>query len=404
MSESSTFLCISCYFKGVDFLMACKEAGNIVYLVTSSSLRDEPWPHESLDEIFYVDEDEEGQWNNEHLVEGLAFFMQSNKIDRIIALDDFDVERAAMLREQFRIPGMGQTTARYFRDKLAMRIKAREGGMKVPAFTSLFNDDDVTSFIQEEPPPWILKPRSEASATGIRKIQNTDELWQALQELGVERHRYLLETFVTGDVFHVDSISYQGKNIFTRSSQYLNPPFEVAHQGGIFRTRTLSVESKYHHRLEEINQKLMQVFGMQHSASHSEYIRHQEDDDFYFLETSSRVGGAHIAEMIEAASGINLWKAWAQLESAQNQNKIFSLPDPEISNAAAIISLSKFEHPDTSAFDDPEIWWRMEKEYHIGFILRSDDEGRLRDLLDEYAERIASGFHASAPAPKRSSH
>ena len=43
--------------------------------------------------------------------------MRSKKIDRIVALDDFDVEKGAYLREHFQISGMGQTTARHFRDK-----------------------------------------------------------------------------------------------------------------------------------------------------------------------------------------------------------------------------------------------------------------------------------------------
>ena len=404
MTKPTSFLCVSCYFKGSDFLRACKEAGTTVYLVTASNLADEPWPHEAIDEVFYMEEDENGQWNNEHLINGLAHFMKGHSIDRIVALDDFDVERAALLREHFRIPGMGQTTARYFRDKLAMRLKALEGGLAVPPFTALFNDAIIRQFIADHPAPWILKPRSEASATGIQKIKSEHELWQALDKLKDERHHHLLETFISGDVYHVDSLSSEGKNIFTRSSRYLNTPFEVAHDGGIFRTMTLASDSEDHSALQALNQQLMQTFGMQHSASHSEYIKHEDTGDFYFLETSSRVGGAHIAEMVEAATGINLWREWARLETALFLNQPYELPTQTDLLSATIISLSKFQTPDTSSFADPEIWWRMEKEYHVGFILQSDNPVRLRSLLDDYTHRIATNYHASIPAPERSSH
>jgi biotin carboxylase len=50
---------------------------------------------------------------------------------------------------------------------------------------------------------------------------------------------------------------------------------------------------------------------LKHGAAHTEFIKCNEDGKIYFLETSSRVGGAHIAEMVEAASGINLWGEWA---------------------------------------------------------------------------------------------
>lgn len=330
--------------------------------------------------------------------------MQKNAIDRIIALDDFDVERAALIREHFRIPGMGQTTARYFRDKLAMRLKALEGGLAVPPFTALFNNAVIQQFISDHPAPWVLKPRSEASATGIQKIYSEEALWKALDGLDDERHHHLLETFITGDVFHVDSLSSGGKNIFSRSSRYLNTPFEVAHDGGIFRTMTLATDSEDHTALNALNQQLMQTFGMRHSASHTEYIKHHISGDFYFLETSSRVGGAHISEMVEAASGINLWREWARLETALFLNQSYNLPPQTEHISATIISLSKFQAPDTSSFDDSEIWWRMEKDYHIGFILQSDDLARMESLLEDYTQRIATGYHASIPAPERSSH
>lgn len=404
MMHRKTFLCVSCYYKGVAFIRACSAEGNRVYLVTSSRLKDEAWPHNAIAEIFYMEENEEGYWNNTDLINALAYLMRSVKIDRVIALDDFDVERVALIREEFRIPGMGQTTARYFRDKLAMRIRAHDGGIRVPPFSPLFHDPDIEDFIRRIPGPWVVKPRAEASATGIRKVNTPDQLWPLLTELGDQRHHYLIEQFLPGDVYHVDALAYRGSNVFARCSRYLNTPFEVAHAGGIFRTATLPESWDDHQMLIKLNQELMVAFGMLHGASHSEYIRSYEDDQYYFLETSSRVGGAHIAEMVEAASGINLWTEWARIESRLLENRDYVLPEKTSMEAAAIISLSRFEHPDTGSFDDPEIWWRMQKKHHIGFILRSDRRERLLQLLEEYGNRIANEFHAAMEAPKRSSH
>ena len=60
-----------------------------------------------------------------------CFLARTRLIDRIVPLDDYDVETAAALREHLRVPGMGDTTARYFRDKLAMRVQARDRGLQV---------------------------------------------------------------------------------------------------------------------------------------------------------------------------------------------------------------------------------------------------------------------------------
>jgi hypothetical protein len=73
-------------------------------------------------------------WNLEHLLLGVGNLMKSNQVDAIVALDDYDVEKATYLRENLRIDGMGQTTGRYFRDKLAMRMRAKSCGISIPAF------------------------------------------------------------------------------------------------------------------------------------------------------------------------------------------------------------------------------------------------------------------------------
>ncbi|MCB0565779.1 MAG: ATPase, partial [Phaeodactylibacter sp.] len=140
---------------------------------------------------------------------------------------------------------------------------------------------------------------------------------------------------------------------------------------------------------------------MQFSASHTEFIKSKEDGKFYFLETSSRVGGAHLAEMVEFSSGVNLWGEWARLENAMARGEAYQAPAPGQQYTGIVVSLSRFQHPDNSGFTEPEIVWRLNKDYHIGMIVRSDSRERVLELLDQYAERIHRDFHASAPAPKK---
>ena len=72
---------------------------------------------------------------------------------------------------------MGETTARYFRDKLAERMKARNFGMLVPDFVHTVNDGQIAAFADQTPLPWILKPRSQAAAIGMKKIERAEDLW-----------------------------------------------------------------------------------------------------------------------------------------------------------------------------------------------------------------------------------
>ncbi|MCY7350019.1 MAG: ATPase [Cytophagaceae bacterium] len=404
MSQPFTFLCISTFFKGNEFLRACKAAGNTVFLLTDKKIEHKPWAREAIDEIFYVEPDEQGHLNLDETATGLAFVMRTRPIDRIVALDDFDVEKAAFLREQFRIPGMGQTTARYFRDKLAMRMRAMYAGLRQPRFSPLFSDAQINAFADSVEFPCLVKPRGEASTTGIRKVQSKDELWAVLDSLGDQRHRFLVEQFRPGAVYHVDALSVDGQQVFCQASQYLNTPMEVAHGGGIFRSVTEPYDSDDEQALRAFNQELLNAFNMSYSASHSEFIKCHEDGEFYFLETASRVGGANLAEMVEAASGINLWREWANIESTMARGETYQLPAVQPQYSGIIISLTRQQWPDGDGFSDPEIWWKMHEEYHVGLIVQTTERARILELLDDYARRIYADFHASAPVGAKTTH
>ena len=397
--KEKTIVCISCYYKGYDFIEEIKSLGNKVILITSENIKEKNWPWKSIDEVYYMSEIEPSVWNLDHLVQGFSYLMKTNKVDAVIALDDYDVEKAALVRETFRIPGMGQTTQRYFRDKLAMRQMAKDSGIIAPEFSSIFNDEIVNEFIEKNPAPWVLKPRSEASATGIIKIKSKEELWVAIENLGEQRHLFLLESFKPGDVFHVDSLVYKKEIIFTSASQYLSPPMTVSHDGGVFRTKTLGRYSEEFKALEEANSKVLKSFGLVHGATHTEFIRGKEDEKLYFLETSSRVGGAHIPDLVEASSGINIWREWAKIENSVLKGLDYQVAKPTGFSAGLIIALAKEKTPNREEFQCDEVVRFLPLDYHVGIVYKSDSKEKIEQLLDDACEKITKG-HLNIIPPK----
>ncbi len=398
-----TILCIASYEKGHDFLRECKRQGCDVILITSESLRyTAHWPLESIDEIFYMP-DKERKWDTLQSIHSISYLARTRNIERLAPLDDFDLEIAATLREHLRIPGMGETTTRYFRDKLSMRMKAREAGLSIPDFVSIVNHEKIREFLERVPAPWVLKPRSMAGAIGIKKVHSAEELWRLMAELGDEQSFYLLERFVPGDIFHVDSIVYERDVLFAAASGYGRPPLEVAHNGGIFTTKLLERGSPLEQNLLELNRRVLQGLGLLRGVSHTEFIRGHDDGKLYFLETSARVGGAHIADLLEAATGVNMWTEWAKVEIAGGKAP-YEPPAAREDYAGLLISLARQEYPDTTAYTDPEIVWRMHTEHHVGFIVKSADPARVQALLDDYVERVQRDFHASVAPLDRPSH
>ena len=396
-----TILCISSYEKGRDFMRECKDEGCRVLLLTSKSLEGAPWPKESIDEIFYIN-DVNKTWQLKDVIYGVSYVARTEKIDRIVALDDFDVEKAAALREHLRIPGMGDTTARYFRDKLAMRVRAEETGIPVPEFLHVLNHDEINEFAQRVPFPYIVKPRLLAGAHGMKKVNNKDELWNRINELGDEQSFFLMERFIPGNIYHVDSIIYNGEVRFANASQYGKPPFEVAYAGKVFSSRTVKHRSGTERKLFELNEKVLKAMGLPRGISHTEFIEAEEDGKFYFLETSARVGGAHLADLVEAASGINLWREWAKIEILNGESE-YKYPEVKNDYAGIIQSLAKQEWPDLSSYNDKEIVFRLKKKSHAGLIVCSENHDRVKELIQSYTQRFYNDFFASQPMKERPS-
>ena len=385
-------LCMTSYYKGNRFLMRCKQEGAHTILLTVKNMLEEDWPRDHLDELLAVPTFDDRRT----VINAVGYLFRTRQIDRIVSLDDYDVELISYLREHFRLPGLGDSGARFFRDKLAMRTRAAECGITQPPFVPLFNNDAVKEFMAAHPGPWLMKPRSEASAIGIKKMHTSDDVWRRLDELGDDRSFHLLEQMIPGDLFHVDSIVARHKVAFAFASQYARPLLDVYHGGGVYATRTIDQNSPDAKALCAANTQVLTGFGLDSCASHTEFMRSHADGKCYFIETSCRVGGANTAEMVEAAFGVNLWSEWAKVELDRDRD--YQVPPLKNRFAGTIVSLTRFDWPDYGPFNAPEIVYRMKKKSHIGLVVCADAPQRVESLLTDYQQRIARDYLAVLPA------
>ena len=402
MNHPLNIVCLATYFKGADFIRECKEHGCNVILITKEKTLAEDWPRDSLDDLIAVPNDA----GPALFIDLLAFLARKAKVDRIIALEEFDVVTAALMREHLCLPGLSSSDAKVFRDKLSMAVHAQRSGINVPEFVPLVNPEEVDQYMKSVPGPWVIKPRSDVSAIGIKKVSEPEEVWRAIDEMNRRenlRERasyYVLARFIAGEVFHVDSLVNDGKVVFAGTNQYGRPPMQVAHQGGAYVSRTLSRGSADEKELLSTNKKLIKALSLERGATHAEFIKSDADGKFYFLEIAARVGGAYIADVLEAASGVNLWREWARLEIAdwKPTSKVTPLRKDY---AGIILSLAKQEQPDTSAYVDEEIIYRVKKRHHAGLIVRAARLERVNELLDEYGRRFVEDFVAVVAPPER---
>src|ERR1700758_4158190 len=114
-------LCISTYEKGQDFIRQCADMGVRPTLLTVEKLRNAAWPRECLEDVALMPE----TLTREQVMNTVSWMARGRRYDRVVALDEFDQETAAAIREHWRLQGMNLSTAAFYRDKLAMRTGAR---------------------------------------------------------------------------------------------------------------------------------------------------------------------------------------------------------------------------------------------------------------------------------------
>jgi phosphoribosylaminoimidazole carboxylase (NCAIR synthetase) len=390
-------LCISTYEKGQAFLSEAARLGCAVTLLTVDKLAHADWPWDALAAFHTMPE----KLTAQEVLVHVTRLVKYQDYARIVPLDEFDLETAALAREHLQLPGMGQTLTRNFRDKLAMRVAARRGGVAVPDFFSVTNHHALWKFMQRTAAPWLLKPRWSASAIGIQKIEQESDVWPHLERLGDEASDHLLEGFVPGDIYHVEGVSWGGEVLFAGAHKYGKPPMQTMHQGGVFTTRTLDREGEEAVALREIHARTLKALGMVSGVTHSEFIRAHADGKFYFLETAARVGGAFIAEVAEYASGINPWVEWARIEVALLRGESYKLPPLREEYAGSVICLAKQETPDTSGYNAAEVVYRLTKHHHAGLIVQSPSAERVQELLERYGEGFLNDFCTRMDVPDK---
>lgn len=403
-SMAPTIICVASFFKGNDFIRECKRLGAAVVLLTREKLLHADWARESLDDLIAIP----GKTSVQSYLVAATYVARQRRVLRVVALEEYDIVTAAHIREHLSVSGMGTTTARCFQDKLAMRCKANEGVIPQPKFVPLVNYEVIDEFMKRTSSPWMLKPRIGASSMGIKRIHEPEAVWRAIADLDAREpfHEgsafHLLEQFIPGDVYHVDSLVAAGEVLFASVERYGAPPFEVSHYGGVTISYFVKHGSQEQRALLKLNKKLLDGFGFEQGVTHAEFIRRADSgrhgsDQFDFLEVAARVGGAYTADTIAAATGINLWREWARIELATPEQP-YVLPPIRKEYGGIAVSLARQENPCTSSYDDPEIVYRVRKPWHVGLIVRSPDQGRVIYLLTEYSRRFSEDFTAVAPA------
>ena len=372
-----------------SFLRELKRQGHRVVVVTRAEALGYDWPRQYIDALYAV----KNIFDADELRNAVTYLAREERIDRLVGPGEYDIELAARLREHLRVPGMGDSRSRYFRDKLAMRDRAQSGGVPVPRFGAAIHRPTIAQFLHAVPGPWVLKPRTEASSKGIQVLRDHEQVWRALDALGDTAADHLIERFVPGDVFHVDGVVSRGQVLFAAPHRYGKPILRLHKEGGVYTTWRLQAESPEAKALLALNQEVVTALGLREGVTHIEYIR-DEDGKFFFLEAGARVGAGLIEEMVEAHSGVNLWAEWARIEIAEAKGEPYRLPPVKQGYAGVLASAIHHEHPDPRPYLSEGVRFLPSKPYHIGLLVEAESADAVAARLQELAQRVGRELSA----------
>ena len=386
-------LAVSHFCKGERILKTFQELGCRTVLLSRADRKDRPWPRHLVDEIFFVED-----FRNRRDVLNAVSYLQQDRDFKIVApLDEFAVGTCATIRAHLACPGLCEGTTRKVRDKLTMRCVAKDHGIPIPPYCGFNNKQKISELLAKTNGPWMLKHRSAGGSVHIRKLHHPNEAWEHYRKLGDARSNYILEEFVPGEVYHVDTIIHEGKFLLEVPGQYLTTPFDTWNSGGVFAAKTVARKSALAKKLLKLNRQVIQAMGVRNGVNHAEFLG--VADNLQFLEVAARVPGSNLDQLSRAATGVDLFRESAKIQFSRVTDRPYEIPKFRYKEAGIVQCLAREEQPDIGDLAGiPERTWSLSEDHHAGMAFASTKSDRIDKLTTEMMQTFADKFLAVLPA------
>ncbi|ACY18623.1 ATP-grasp domain-containing protein [Haliangium ochraceum] len=229
----------------------------------------------------------------------------------ILARAEVDVLRAARIRDMCGIPGQGWESALAFRDKIAMKRYVATTPLNVPEYRALETAVDLVDFIDRHGYPVVVKPRSASGSVGTHVLHTEAEMEQLLRF--EKLHGCEVETFVAGDMYHVDGLLVDSHIPFINVSRYINGCL-AWRENQFCGSVVLGNDSPLCRRMIAATEQALAALPDPGCISfHAEFFLTPQDE-IVFCEIASRTGGGRINETIAAAFAVNLDEQWVRAQ------------------------------------------------------------------------------------------
>lgn len=236
---------------------------------------------------------------------------RERKLVAIFARAEADILRAAELRDLLNLPGQRLTSAKAFRNKVVMKDSLADSGVNLPHYQAIESVFTILQFVETHGFPVVIKPFAESGSSGVHIIRDESELDRYLAKPAAGPME--IETFVEGQMYHIDGLILDGELVFIHPFQYLNHCLSFRDNEHVG-TYTLSLSNPLYEPLIANTRKVLAALPCpRHMAFHTE-LWVTPKGEIVFCEIASRTGGGMISNTIQYSFGINMDKEWLYAE------------------------------------------------------------------------------------------
>ncbi|AIK96617.1 ATP-grasp domain-containing protein [Candidatus Odyssella acanthamoebae] len=261
------------------------------------------------------------------------------RFNRIItpATGEFDIIRAAKLRKYLAIDGQDPKSACAFRDKALMKTMLSRAEVKTPSFQKVTSTVDLLKFIEIYGLPVVVKPRFGVASlnTQIHFTSKDVESFLNRPDVSFEKQKMMVETYVEGEMFHVDGLVFNGK-VIAWPSIYVGTAMDMVN-GKFFANHLLSSENPLVPKLVNYAKKILSILPTpKMTAFHLELFKNKSGE-LIFCEIASRAGGGYTSSIWNAAFDIPLREAFYLIQAGINVDQYEKELHPKIIPASVVI-------------------------------------------------------------------
>jgi biotin carboxylase len=350
------------------------------------------------------------------------------RFTQVVAMWEFDLARAARLRERFGFAGQNVASATVYRDKAVMKDAASAAGVGVTPYRRIESALDLIDFVAEHGLPVVVKPRNGGASLGIRIVRTPDEL-EALLAAGLRPNMesipdLMVEKYVDGLLYHCDGIVLEGRLVVTWPALYYNDSLSFSEDRPLG-SAILAPDHRLRKRLQNLVRTIIANFATPFATTfHCEIFHKADTDELLLCEIASRTGGNRVADMFKLGFGIDGNRGWVRNLCGLPFEIPAALDDPEVLPVEQLGWLAipghegaRFAYPDpaTKPFD-----WIIDARYTVRpdqilpaatnnadfiatYVIRGETETQVRERLAElqtwvYEHFVMPEAEAAVPA------